>query len=140
MAEETENLERRIDNLENKIDGRLLRLEGKVNSMDNQLCVFAEVVERGNVVHDNLTKSIDKLADVTIEVEKTMIQMQGEIKANTEKVIMVQDRIGNLEKKVGGESEKNKIDMRTIGKNLILYVLSGGFLITVIFKLIDLIK
>jgi chromosome segregation ATPase len=109
MAEQEEQLEKRMD-----------ILEGKVNEMDKNQSVVQEIIKNFNATIDKLSDSIDRFHEATNDLKLSLVQMQAEIKNNCDDVDELKTKVNTLDDKSKWDWQKWVIDIA------IPYLIVGG--------------
>ena len=85
-----------------------------------------------------------ELSTVMKQVSTTMIEIQHSLTTNSNEICEINQKLTNLNNKVDCESDKNKIDIRDIGKNgintIISHLLKGLLVIGAGYGLFDIIR
>lgn len=132
-------LSRRIDAMEvalAKSDDKLSKIDEKVDEVDKRAVRTEEVLKKVEVSNNKVVEVIEIFTNTMHQIEKTMVAMQYEIKENAGDIKEVKESLDCVKGDIKVINEKNKIDIMEIIKSIfsdkISWVLSGGFLLTVI--------
>ena len=142
MSDEKEN---------NVVYGQRIRsLEARVKNNENQLKDIAISLTENNVVTKHLDKTmgefsgaVNALGTTLVKVDSNLSHLAESLK-NTDKKIETLEtntnkKFGMIEDKICAESDKNKIDIRAVGKNIVMYFVLPttiiGTIITIVLTL-----
>ncbi len=109
-------------NIEDRVDC----LEGRVNEMDKSDAKLEQVTKQFLEQLDKANTVLDRLDGTLKEVQLSMVQMQSEIKSNSEKVDALESKVNNIE-------DKGKFDWLVfIKKDAIPFLLGSGVLFAIL--------
>ena len=154
--------------MEENFTSRLQKMEDKVTELDKTSSVSQAVtnaiLQRNLEVQERFSVSLDKLSEAVTDVKTAMSAIQKEIRENAEKTASITDRMNeirdvsvrienvtaktanleekvkSLETKVENHENAHKIDVLSIIRTNVLYLLSIGGVIGIILFAIEMFK
>lgn len=132
-------LARRMDTVEVALarsDDKLLKIEEKLDEVDKREVKSEEILKRVEISSNRVIDVIETFTATMHQIEKTMVAMQYEIKENAGDIKDVKQSLDSVKSDIKIINERTKIDIleiiREIFSNKLTWVLSGGFLLTII--------
>ena len=86
-------IEKRLDSIEE----RIVKNDEKIAQLDKSVAVYSAIFERNLSVQEKLSNSIDKLSEIIAGIRTTLIEMQNEIKSNSDAQEGNSNKINKLE-------------------------------------------